>query len=314
MLASIKSPHFRLEQLAEGVYAAIHEEGWAICNAGIIDLGDRTLVYDAFASPQAASDLKDAAERLTGRPVRLVINSHSHSDHIWGNQAFGSEVDIISTAKTRDLIIAESPAEVKWYQENAQEQLKALEAQFNESSDEYERHDLNALIIDYQAISAALPILQIRPPNLTFTGEIIFNGPKRLAKLITFEGGHCGSDAILHLPEDGIVFMEDILFVDCHPYLVDGDPDVIQRILAESKMLKASTFVPGHGPVGKIAQLDILDGYINQLKRLVKDAIDRGATQEDIVKIPIPKEYQHFILRNFFSTNVKYLYQRQLAA
>ena len=54
-ISTFTSRHFNLEQLADGVYAAIHaEEGWAICNAGIIDLGDRTLVFDSFMSPQAA--------------------------------------------------------------------------------------------------------------------------------------------------------------------------------------------------------------------------------------------------------------------
>ncbi len=68
---SFTSHHFHLERLADGVYAAINsDEGWAICNASIIDLGDRTLVYDSFTSPQAASDLRDAAEYLTGRPAR----------------------------------------------------------------------------------------------------------------------------------------------------------------------------------------------------------------------------------------------------
>ncbi len=56
-ISTFTSRHFNLEQLADGVYAAIHaEEGWAICNAGIIDLGDRTLVFDSFMSPQAAID------------------------------------------------------------------------------------------------------------------------------------------------------------------------------------------------------------------------------------------------------------------
>jgi len=92
------SKHFRLQQLAEGVYAAIHREGGgAIGNAGIVDLGDRTLVYDTFIAPQPAEDLRAAAEALTGRPVDTVINSHWHSDHMWGNQVFGQDTDILST-------------------------------------------------------------------------------------------------------------------------------------------------------------------------------------------------------------------------
>ena len=101
------SKHFRLQQLADGVYAAVHIDGGAaIGNAGIVDLGDRTLVYDTFLTPQAAEDLRIAAEALTGRPIDAVLNSHWHNDHIWGNQVFDADTDIISTEETRRIFIS----------------------------------------------------------------------------------------------------------------------------------------------------------------------------------------------------------------
>ena len=101
------SKHFRLQQLAEGVCAVIHiDGGMAIGNAGIVDLGDRTLVYDTLFTPQAGEDLRSAAEALFGRPADAVIDSHSHNDHIWGNQSFGSDTDIIASEETRRMIIA----------------------------------------------------------------------------------------------------------------------------------------------------------------------------------------------------------------
>ena len=61
---SIQTKHFHLEQPADGAYAAIHaDDGWAICNAGFVDLGDHTLVFDAFITPAAAADLRMAAEQ-----------------------------------------------------------------------------------------------------------------------------------------------------------------------------------------------------------------------------------------------------------
>ena len=84
------SDHFALEEIAEGVYAAVGISGSAShSNAGIVDLGDRTLVFDTFVTPRAAEDLRVAAEHLTGRAVTCVINSHSHADHCCGNQVFG---------------------------------------------------------------------------------------------------------------------------------------------------------------------------------------------------------------------------------
>src|SRR5690242_19894952 len=85
----VSSKHFHLEELAEGVYAAIATiDGGAVCNAGIIDLGDQLVIFDTFLTPQAATDLRAAAERLVGRAVTLVINSHWHGDHVQGNMSF----------------------------------------------------------------------------------------------------------------------------------------------------------------------------------------------------------------------------------
>jgi cyclase len=310
--SSAGSRHFQLEQLADGVYAAIHaDDGWAICNAGIIDLGDRTLVFDAFLAPAAASDLRDTAESLTGRPVHAVINSHPHNDHIWGNQAFSPDVDIISTAKTRELIATEGPGEVQGYRDVAQKQLEALQVQLAEAHDDTTRYHLKVMIVYFEAIVATLPGLQLRLPNLTFAGDLTFSGPKRSARLITFEGGHSESDAILHLPDDGIVFMSDLLFIGGHPYLADGDPDSIPQIMAETRKLGPKILVPGHGPVGQLSNLDWMEGYVDSLNALVREAIKNEASADDMDHIAIPGKYQDLIFPSFFPTNLKFLYKRQ---
>jgi cyclase len=77
------SKHYTLEQLADGVYTAIARYGaGAVCNAGIVDLGEPSLVFDAFQTPQAAVDLQYACQKLTGRSASYVVNSHWHGDHI----------------------------------------------------------------------------------------------------------------------------------------------------------------------------------------------------------------------------------------
>jgi glyoxylase-like metal-dependent hydrolase (beta-lactamase superfamily II) len=90
------SPYFHIEQLADGVYAALVREGsGALGNAGIIDLGDETVLFDTMLTPGAAFDLRAAAEQLTRHRIRYVVNSHWHRDHVYGNQVF-TDADIIS--------------------------------------------------------------------------------------------------------------------------------------------------------------------------------------------------------------------------
>src|SRR5512143_2185534 len=110
-----ESSHFSVYELSDGIFAAIAVEGGAaVSNAGILDLGDRTLVFDTFLTPQAGYDLRLAAQQLTGREPELVINSHYHNDHIWGNQAFGPQTLFVSTAQTLDLMRTSGAEELQW--------------------------------------------------------------------------------------------------------------------------------------------------------------------------------------------------------
>ena len=71
------SRHFILQRLGDGIYAAIASDGgWAICNAGAIDLGDRVLVFDTFVNQHVAEEFKETIRRLIGKPISYVVNSH----------------------------------------------------------------------------------------------------------------------------------------------------------------------------------------------------------------------------------------------
>src|SRR5262245_20734092 len=139
-MSTFTSAHFQLHQLADGVFAAIHREGGAAqSNAGIIDLGDRVLVFDTFISLAAAVALRETVPALSSRPVSALINSHYHNDHIWGNQAFPSDVPIISTIKTRELIATLGADEHRWFAAHSKERLDALLAQLEQEKEEASR-------------------------------------------------------------------------------------------------------------------------------------------------------------------------------
>jgi cyclase len=308
------SKHFRLQQLAEGIYAAIHIDGGAaIGNAGIVDLGDRILVYDAFISPQAAEDLKAAAEALTGRPVDAVIDSHWHNDHIWGNQVFGASTDIVSTEETRRLIIAtRGHGAFDAFMADAEANLEATQAQFEAAEDEGQRRQL-AMWVDYHRTVVELkPILQIRPPNLTFVQRLAFHSTDRTAELIDFAGGHTESDIVLFLPQEGIAFMSDLLFIGHQPYLGGGDPDRLVHILEAVSDLAPKLLVPGHGPVGTAESLTVMKQYVQTLDGLARKMVDDGEAEESIEAMAIPEPFDDWLFASFFRGNMQFLYQRHL--
>jgi cyclase len=308
------SKHFRLEKLADGVYAAIHREGGAaIGNAGIIDLGGRTLLYDTFIAPRPAADLRTAAEALTGRPIDAVINSHWHNDHIWGNQVFGPDTDIISTEETRRLIIAtHGHGAFDSFMANAEANLEATRAQLASTEAVGQRRQL-AMWLDYhQSVVEAKPILQVRAPNLTFNQRLAFHGTERSAELFDFAGGHTESDIVLLLPREGIAFLSDLLFIGHQPHLGGGDPDKLLEILNAVSDLAPKVLVPGHGPVGTADSLKGMSEYVSTLDELARKMVEAGEAEETIDAMAIPKPYDDWLLASFFPGNMHFLYQRRL--
>jgi cyclase len=123
--------------------------------------------------------------------------------------------------------------------------------------------------VDYhQAVVDTKPILQHRPPNLTFDQRLVFHGTERSAELLTFEHGHTESDAVLFLPQEGIAFMSDLLFIGHQPYLGGGNPDSLCQILEQVSALEPRLLLSGHGPVGTAESLDVMARYVRTLDGL----------------------------------------------
>lgn len=221
-----ESRHFTLEKPAEGVYAAIHNDlgGFAICKAGNIDLGDRTVILDPFICPTAARDLKRQAEFLTGRPVSLVLNLDPHSDPIGGNQVFIPGAVIISTANARAYIETHFQKDLDTQKETVPGELKIVQDRLIRASG-IERFELALRESEYKALVDAFPEIEMTLPDMTIEGPMTIHGSKRNIVLVPVGRGHTTGDMIVSLPGDRIVFMSDELFVKRHPYLGDGDPE-----------------------------------------------------------------------------------------
>src|SRR5687767_13876530 len=122
---SLDAAGWHLQEVGPGVWAAIAypvESGGPLCNAGIIDLGGKALVFDASYSPAHGKALREAAEKLVGAPVAYLVNSHGHGDHTRGNQAFEG-VSIVGTAPMADVMKSEWPTDPKKAAESAAKRL-----------------------------------------------------------------------------------------------------------------------------------------------------------------------------------------------
>jgi glyoxylase-like metal-dependent hydrolase (beta-lactamase superfamily II) len=301
-----QSRYFTLERLGDGVYAAITMAGrgaWG--NAGIVDLGGATLIFDTFLTPAPARDLRAAAETLTGGRVAYVVNSHYHMDHIQGNQVFEGAC-VIATEKTRE-IIADRGARLLEQAREHPEYPESFTELIEREQDAAKREDLALTQAEYRAMDAALGELELRLPDITFTERLTLHGAMRRAEVITYGGGHTQSDAFLYLPDARVVFAGDLLSVRSHPSFY-GDARDWLRILGQIEALNFEAIAPGHGPIGTRADVARMCEYITNLLDLATRIVEAGGSREQAEQIAVPEAYRAWAAPTVFSESMGMLY------
>ncbi len=231
------APWFSLHELAPGVWAAVAVPGsGAGANAGFV-IGERAVaVVDSFEDPAAAEALLAEIHRRTPLPVRFLVNTHYHLDHVAGNGVF---------ATAGATIVAH---------ENVRAWARTENRKFLGPSTP-------------PAVRAALDALAL--PDLVSTDRVeVFLGERRLD--VMFREGHTGSDAIVVVPDAHVVFTGDLFWNHHLPNLVDARTGPWVATLEQMRRQFAGwTFVPGHGEVGSASDLSAFEGYLSFLRNQV---------------------------------------------
>ncbi|WP_157800379.1 MBL fold metallo-hydrolase [Sporolactobacillus pectinivorans] len=305
-----ESKYFSLTPLADGVWAALSIPGtgsWS--NAGIIDIGDQTIIFDAFATPTAADDLRIAAEKLTGRQATIVLNSHYHLDHVNGDQVF-KDVPIISTKLTREQIAIQQPKFIEIFKDNAG-LLDQTKVEIEQEKNPEKRQELEDLLGEYSMIIKDTERFKLTLPTITFEDEITLNGARISANFITYGGGHTSSDSFLYLPKEQIIFLADLMHIGYHADIRQGNVDHWLDILKKIKNLKIKKVVSGHGTIGTAKVLDDMIDYLYAIKQISIDWIRSGGTIENVDQIDVPEKYTSYGAPSIFYYNIKSLLEKK---
>jgi len=294
------SKHFKLEQISNSSFAAIAKEGGgAVANAGFVDLGDKVIVFDTFNTQQVSEDLKLIAEKITNQTITWVVNSHWHGDHIRGNQTF-KDTAIISSQITYSKIRDIHPLRFSKQKNDIQglkDYIQSLKDQLNQTNDTKIQFQIDFL----SELKYSLPTLELVLPNQTFNNEITFRGTNRCAKLFTLGGGHSFCDAMLYIPDEKVIFMGDLLFVNCHPtFFEESNPAKWSNILNKVEKLEIDVAVPGHGPTGTKEDISKLINYISELTSIA----EKSNQDEDI---EIPEIFNDWSSPEIYHQNIKQL-------
>ncbi len=231
--------------------AFIHKFGGkAICNVGIVDNGKETIVFDSFLSPDVAEELLEALNEMNLSPVKYVVNSHFHNDHIRGNQVFSEAVKIISTARTSEIIEEEEPLQIAYEKENAPARLAYYDSLYKSFSGDTKSREYQQILMwkpYYEILSNSHLKVKTRVPDMFVDSIHNIDGPDRRIQLISKGQGHTESDLVLYLPDDDIIFTGDLVFNECHPYVPHGNISKWKAWLDFMNSLNVKTVMPGHG-------------------------------------------------------------------
>ena len=214
--------HFEVSEVAAGVYACVAGASQAaVGNAAIVDTGTRTIVVDSLMTTVGAAELRSVAEKVTGRSVFMLVNTHWHGDHTYGNQVF-ADVSIVSTEATSRSQAADSPSDLAAYSAELDAAVESFEAML-ESESEYERTVAERRLRRLALLKDDVPIFEMTLPDILIDSELVLDDERRV-EILTYGGGHTDSDVFVWVPDVSTVVAGDLGFQGKHPRMVERTP------------------------------------------------------------------------------------------
>jgi glyoxylase-like metal-dependent hydrolase (beta-lactamase superfamily II) len=198
----------------------VHVRRYAFYDQNIVVVrgGDRALVVDTRTTPPQARELIADLGELGIPRVDVIVNTHGHHDHAFGNHDF------------RPCVIWGHDRCVTMLNATGEAQRRTVAAEFPDLAD-----DLAAVVLD--------------PPDRTFADRAVIDLGGRAVELRYLGRGHTDNDIIVRVPDADVLCAGDLLENGATPYFGDGFPmDWPATVEAMLDLVGPSTIVvPGHG-------------------------------------------------------------------
>lgn len=294
-VAEQQQPGFDVEQLADGVYALIRSSppGFAVDANNLVVVNDAdVVVVDANVSISSTREILAAIRKITDKPVRYVVNTHWHDDHIVGNQVYRDAfpgVEFVGHAAMRPYLTTTGVENRKAMVSGVAGFIGFLKGTLekNESPaggplDAEERATFTNDLRMAERYAAEAPGFQNVLPTVAIADRLTLHRGDRTIEIRAIGRGHTAADLVVHLPKEGIVAAGDLVvwpvpLVGSNQSHVGDWSATLDSLVA----LKPAVVVPGHGPVLRdFAYLKLLASMFASIDAQTRAAVARGESLE----------------------------------
>ncbi|CAN5513480.1 MBL fold metallo-hydrolase [soil metagenome] len=240
-------------------------------NIGVLTGKDGTVLIDDQFAP-LSEKINNAVKKLTDKPVKFVINTHFHNDHVGGNENFANEGAVI---------VAQANSRL--------------------------RMTTDQLLATFNSTQKASPYEAL--PKITFTESVTLHLDSETVQVLHIKNAHTDGDAVIYFKESNIIHTGDVFvryglpFID-QPHggsidgMITGIDDIMNLINDDTKI------IPGHGAIA--AKKDLLDykKMLQTVRDRIADGVKKGKTLNEIIASDPTKEYTAGFDRSAFITLV----------
>ena len=276
---------FRLQPLAGGVHALYGRGG----NVGFLVGPDAVLVVDSQFKDMAPG-IVEQIRNVTDKPIKYLVNTHHHGDHVGGNDTFRPIAVIIAHDNVRKRMLASPEGILRDYPAQVAEARKAgNEARAKQLEEQLEW-------------AKKVRVEEIPAPVVTYDRELRVHVGGETIEVWHTPPAHTDGDSVVFFRNAKVLHMGDLFFHKVVPFIdvrSGGSPSGYLRALDAviARVPADVTIIPGHGEVTNLDGLRGLRQYVTDVIEAARKAKAAGRTKEQFlgeVDLPQYREYQGY--------------------
>lgn len=238
-------------------------------NAGFVVTDEGVVVFDALGTPALGYRLIQRIREVTDKPIKKIVVSHYHADHIYGLQAFkehGDNPEVIAQQQTLGYVGGSRVNQGEAAQRRLEQRREAL----------FPWVDQNTYLV---------------PPDTTFDDEYTFKLGGFTFEIRHLGPAHAPGDSIMLIREAGVLFSGDVVYKGRIPFLDSPETDVRHwlRGLEYLASLEPAPdyFIPGHGTADTdvarslVFTREYIEFVINAMKKALKNLVPFDQAYKD---------------------------------